>query len=549
MGLLDNVSHNEYYAQSNSFGNYQFTSLSNIIDQFMIAYVGENKIIPKISRSDVAFHAQRAMQELSFDTFKSIKSQQIDLPPSLVMPLPHDYVNYTKLSTVDGNGIKHPLYPTKHTSNPFEVKQESDGSYFFGNEIEYLQNRNFDHNLPTGGWFSSTAGKSGAWDSFRETAAGKFHANYILDELLVSNGELTFKHLWQNGWGTTSSRAYGVWQKLNVQNLDTINIKATASSGAQVLSGATILCNYGVVRVGLTSQDPNIGFVNPAGNLKSAYATAPGGAQESPNNNADNFDIDYMEWDDGSTSEKEIEDVDVSNFNDVWVYIQSFSPWTADAITVPDPTNTWDHDNNPTTPEVTVPLGGATVQPLPLTAVNVTHQENSVDSISVWTEGQNQSLTENSTDGNSSTWNNYKSMTPSENKNDDYEDDTYWPNEGMRYGIEPAHAQINGSFFIDDRLGKIHFSSNVSGKAVILDYISDGLGTDAEMQVHKLAEDAMYKWIAHAVISTSSYGQQLVPRFTKEKFAATRKAKLRLSNIKLEEITQILRGKSKQIKH
>ena len=69
------------------------------------------------------------------------------------------------------------------------------------------------------------------------------------------------------------------------------------------------------------------------------------------------------------------------------------------------------------------------------------------------------------------------------------------------------------------------------------------------MQVHKFAEDAMYKWIAHAIISTSSYGQALVPRFTKEKFAAIRKAKLRLSNIKLEELTQILRGKSKQIKH
>jgi hypothetical protein len=50
-------------------------------------------------------------------------------------------------------------------------------------------------------------------------------------------------------------------------------------------------------------------------------------------------------------------------------------------------------------------------------------------------------------------------------------------------------------------------------------------------------------------VSTSSHAQQLAPRFKKEKFAAVRQAKLRLSNIKLEEITQILRGKSKQIKH
>ncbi len=35
----------------------------------------------------------------------------------------------------------------------------------------------------------------------------------------------------------------------------------------------------------------------------------------------------------------------------------------------------------------------------------------------------------------------------------------------------------------------------------------------------------------------------------KERFAATRKAKLRLSNLKIEELTQVMRGKSKQIKH
>ena len=96
MGLLGDTTHQQYY-QGNDFGNYQFTSLEDIINQFLVAYVGEEKIISKVSRTDIAFHAQRAMQELSFDTFKSIKSQQIDLPPSNVMILPHDYVNYTKV--------------------------------------------------------------------------------------------------------------------------------------------------------------------------------------------------------------------------------------------------------------------------------------------------------------------------------------------------------------------------------------------------------------------------------------------------------------------
>ena len=149
----------------------------------------------------------------------------------------------------------------------------------------------------------------------------------------------------------------------------------------------------------------------------------------------------------------------------------------------------------------------------------------------------------------SSTWNSYKGATPSENQ-DDYQDDTYWPMAGERYGLDPQHAQANGSFFIDPRLGRIHFSSNISGKTVILDYISDSLGTDAEMQVHKLAEEAMYKSILCAIMSAkANVGRNQLVYYKKDKFAAIRTAKLRLSNIKLEEFTQILRGKSKHIKH
>jgi len=85
---------------------------------------------------------------------------------------------------------------------------------------------------------------------------------------------------------------------------------------------------------------------------------------------------------------------------------------------------------------------------------------------------------------------------------------------------------------------------------VILDYISDSLGTDGEMQVHKFAEEAMYKFIMYSILSLRANTPEfIVRRLKKEKFAETRKAKLRLSNVKLEEITQVLRGKSKQIKH
>jgi len=534
MGLLDGTTNKEYY-EGNDLGNYQFTSLSDIINQFMVVYVGENKIIPKASRVDVAFHAQRALRELSFDTLKSVKAQQIDIPPTLVMPLPHDYVNYTKLSWVDSAGIKHPLYPTSNTSNPFSIKQEESGEYFFENNYVSIINGDFDQPLSTGWNISSTGDKSSAWNGITSSINYPL-PDYIYDTVGIVASELEFAGLWL-GSGGFSGRSYGAWQRVDVSNALTINLSANGQSAAQILEAGTgtVLCDFGILRVGITTTDPAIGWLSQGTSgliLNASYTNANHASNPSPNQYAEYLDVGYLEWDDGSTTTQELNDIDVTALDEIWVYVQSQAPWSIAAQTTP----VW--QNDPATPKVWTPTS----------SVNNTFSKNKVDSITVTVNEDNPSLTSKNTDGNSSTWSNYKSGTPSENQ-DDYQDDTYWPMEGSRFGLDPQHAQANGSFYIDPRLGRIHFSSNISGKTVILDYISDSLGTDAEMQVHKFAEDAMYKWINHAMLSGSSYGQPLVPRLTKEKFAAVRKAKLRLSNIKLEELTQILRGKSKQIKH
>ena len=89
-----------------------------------------------------------------------------------------------------------------------------------------------------------------------------------------------------------------------------------------------------------------------------------------------------------------------------------------------------------------------------------------------------------------------------------------------------------------------------SGETVTLKYLSDSMGTLEEMVVHKYAEEAMYKCIAYAVVSSLiNMPEYIVRRIKKERFAAVRTAKLRLSNLKLEELSQTLRGKSKHIKH
>ncbi len=279
------------YYEGSDLGNYQFTSLVNIIDAFMFSYVGSEKFIDKVNRTEVGFHAQRALQELSFDTLKCVKAQEIEVPPSLQMILPKDYVNYVKISRVDSSGIERVLYPELKTYNPTALQQDADGDYSFtGDDID--------------------------------TEASTMFNNYSATTIVSDNNQI------------------------------------------------------------------------------------------------------------------------------------------------------------------------------------------------------------------------------------DYDTDLYDLFLGQRYGLDPGRIQANGNFYIDELNGKINFSSNLAGNVIMLKYISDGLGTEAEMRVHKFAEEAMYKSIFYAVISNKiNVPEYVVLRAKKEKRAAIRNAKLRLSNVKLEEISQILRGKSKHIKH
>ena len=59
-----------------NWGSYSYIKLNDVIDNFMVAYVGDGKLVNKVKKSDVLFFAKRALQEFSYDTLKSIKSQE-----------------------------------------------------------------------------------------------------------------------------------------------------------------------------------------------------------------------------------------------------------------------------------------------------------------------------------------------------------------------------------------------------------------------------------------------------------------------------------------
>ena len=292
-------------AVENNYGSYEYIKLSDAIDNFMVGYVGDGKLIQSAKKSDVLFFAKRSLQEFSYDTLKSVHSQELTIPPSLSVVLPQDYVNYVRVSFIDQLGVKRIIYPANNlTINPYE------------NPIQDAQG------IPT-------------QDNFGENLEGT---------------------------SITEER----WAKAN-DNL---------------LNGQL-----------LNNIDEAIDFQN-------AY-------------------------------------------------------------------------------------------------------------------------------GFEGSWN--------------------W---GRQYGLDPQLAQMNGWFTLNEREGKMSFSSNLANRLIVLEYISDGLAHNVDTKVPKLAEDALYASILHSIVSTRS-GQQeyLVQRLQKDRRAKLRNAKIRLSNIKLDEIVQVMRGKSKWIKH
>ena len=435
----------EYY-EGNEYGSYQFTSLEDIINQFMVVYVGEDKIITKARKLDVTFHAQRALQELSFDTFKSIKSQEIVLPPSLTMPIPHDYVNYVKLTFTDSAGVEHLLYPAIKTSNPLKLDQEDDGSYIFQADENLVVNGDFETTLQDSPWtFSSVK------SNHRSGGAGVLHYTdplnnpftIIPDKIEVSNGKLSITTNNFYYKGAVASRAYACWQEIDVSDYNTVALSAKATSAA---AGATPIHGNGIIKLGLSTV-PGSNFTNPYNTVNANHQI-----------NVTDPDVAVITWDDGNATEteKELLNINVRDYDKLYVVVQMRTIWTQ--------------------------LGGGTGTEY--------FQTNTIDDILVEFDGDAGSLKVDPT--TSTTRDSFKNLTARDNL-DKYDDRTYDMIAGERYGIHPQNAQINGSFFIDELRGNIHFSSSVSGKTIILKYISDGLGTDSEMQVHKFAEEAMYK--------------------------------------------------------
>ena len=201
----------------NNYGGYQYISIPELVTNFMVGYVGAGKIIANVKRTDIIFHVKRALQEFSYDTLRSIKSQEATIPPNLSIPIPQDYVNYVQMSWIDNLGVKHIIYPTTLTSNPESLLPQD----WQGIPIQ----DNFDEDL------DSTSITESRWANANDNLIVGNVDNNAINSGLVPNGERGFieSFLGQrygldpetsqvNGWFTINNREGKMSFSSNLRN-------------------------------------------------------------------------------------------------------------------------------------------------------------------------------------------------------------------------------------------------------------------------------------------------------------------------------------------
>lgn len=108
-------------------GSYQYVSLADIVRNFMFAYVGPDKVIDNVDRSLVRFHAKQAVKQLNMDALKEIKVLEAYVGSDLKLVMPHDYVNYVRISLLL-DGV---LYPMHENLDVMSAKR-----YLYDNNME-----------------------------------------------------------------------------------------------------------------------------------------------------------------------------------------------------------------------------------------------------------------------------------------------------------------------------------------------------------------------------------------------------------------------------
>lgn len=113
-----------------NWGSYQYVSLTDIVNNFLLMYDGNHSLINNEDRFKILFHAKRGIQELNYDAFKEIKSLQLTVYSDLRFVLPSDYVNWVRVSLFKNNTIR-PLVENIQVQSALSYVQSATATFTY----------------------------------------------------------------------------------------------------------------------------------------------------------------------------------------------------------------------------------------------------------------------------------------------------------------------------------------------------------------------------------------------------------------------------------
>lgn len=116
--------------QDANWGSYQYISLDDIVNNFMLMYQGNHELVNNINRYQILFFAKRAIQELNYDALKEVKVLERPVGADLKLILPSDYVNLVRISA-ERDGVLFPLTENFQTNFATAYLEDQNGQILF----------------------------------------------------------------------------------------------------------------------------------------------------------------------------------------------------------------------------------------------------------------------------------------------------------------------------------------------------------------------------------------------------------------------------------
>jgi hypothetical protein len=141
------ISQYEYYTnnetnpENKNWGSYQYVSLYDVVNNFLLMYSGNHSLVNNEERYKILFHAKRAIQELNYDAFKEIKVLELTVDDGLRYVLPSDFVNWVRVNLYK-DGVLRPLTENIQILSSNAYLQDQQGSILFDEQGNVLQPEN-----------------------------------------------------------------------------------------------------------------------------------------------------------------------------------------------------------------------------------------------------------------------------------------------------------------------------------------------------------------------------------------------------------------------